>query len=80
MLAFVPRGTFHLLTGEGELTSYKFNHKVIDHVFCKTCGIKPFAFGVDPSSGAATAAINVRCLDGVDPEALQTHHYDGRAQ
>ena len=65
MLAFVPRPDFELLSGAEDLKSYKFNHQVIDHVFCTTCGIKPFAYGVR-RDGTPTCAINVRCLEGVD--------------
>lgn len=78
MLAFVPRSEFELISGTDELKSYKFNHEVIDHVFCTTCGIKPFAYG-ETKEGAATAAINVRCLEGVEPSELKTHAYDGRS-
>lgn len=34
--------------------------------------------GSDPA-GNAMAAINVRCLEGVDLAALQVKHYDGRS-
>jgi hypothetical protein len=77
MLAFVPRSELELESSESELTSYKFNHHVIDHVFCKTCGIKAFAWGTSPD-GSATAAVNVRCLDGVDLSTLKTNAYDGK--
>jgi hypothetical protein len=33
--------------------------------------------GVGPD-GKAVAAINVRCLEGVDLDALEVTHYDGR--
>lgn len=77
MLAFVPRSQFQIESGENELTSYKFNQNVIDHVFCRTCGIKPFAFGTAPD-GTQTAAVNVRCLEGADLSTLKTHAYDGK--
>lgn len=77
MLGFVPASTFTLEAGEGELTDYQFNKKVIHHLFCKTCGVRSFARGTAPD-GTEMAAINVRCLDDIDLEALQTHPYDGR--
>ena len=43
LLAFAPAEHFKLQQGEGEMTSYKFNHKVIDHLFCSTCGVTSFA-------------------------------------
>ncbi len=57
MLAFIPLSDFTLERGEANLTSYKFNKHVIDHLFCKTCGIKSFAYGAGPSG--PMAAINV---------------------
>lgn len=77
MLRFVPAEQFELLSGEDALTSYRFNRQVIDHSFCSTCGIKPFARGVDPE-GRETRAINVRCIDDVDLSSVPTHQYDGR--
>ncbi|MCA9514502.1 MAG: GFA family protein [Myxococcales bacterium] len=76
LLWFVPFERFHLKQGAEALKSYKFNKNVIDHQFCTTCGMHPFAEGVDPK-GNKIAAINVRCLEGVDLDALDVHHYDG---
>ena len=78
LLAFVPADKFTLVQGEDSLTDYRFNKNVIHHFFCKVCGIKSFARGVGPG-GKAMAAINVRCLDGVDPAKLQVTHFDGRS-
>ena len=78
MLTFVPAGQFKLLSGEESLTSYKFNKGIIDHLFCKVCGIKSFARG-KARDGSDTAAINTRCLDDVDLKALQVQDYDGRS-
>lgn len=79
MLRFVPVDKFQLLSGAEALTSYRFNHKVIDHLFCSTCGIKPFAIGKAPD-GTETRAVNVRCLDDVDLSAIPTHPYDGKSK
>ena len=76
VLAFAPRDAFRLTAGEGETSVYTFNKKVIDHHFCPTCGIESFAYGKMPD-GSPMAAVNVNCLDGVDPRALTSHHFDG---
>ncbi len=76
LLAFVPGTDFKLQSGEGGLTSYHFNKKVIDHLFCSTCGVTSFARGKKPD-GTPTVAVNTRCLDGVDPQKLEIKHYDG---
>jgi hypothetical protein len=78
LLWFVPRGQFHLLTPEASSREYTFNKHVIKHRFCVTCGIHPYAEGVDPK-GNAMAAINLRCLEGIDLETIPTTHYNGRS-
>ena len=79
VLTFVPPEKFTLKTGADDVTHYKFNKHVIDHVFCKTCGIKPYATGKTPD-GNPMVAINVRCLEGVDVAALKTKQYDGASK
>lgn len=78
LLWFVPRERLNLRTPEEHLATYCFNKHVIKHHFCPTCGIHPFGEGVDPQ-GQAMAAINIRCLDDVDPDSLPINHFDGRA-
>jgi hypothetical protein len=79
LLAFAPASRFRLVRGEDSLTLYRFNKHVIEHVFCKSCGIKSFARGKMPD-GTPTIAINVRCLDGVDPDKLELKHVDGASR
>jgi len=78
MLAFVPPENFTLVRGEDALTEYRFNKKVIAHLFCKTCGIKPFARGAR-RDGTKIVAVNVRCLDDVDVAALTVKAVDGKS-
>ena len=77
ILTFAPAQNFALLSGESELTDYQFNKKVVHHLFCSTCGIESFARGEMPD-GTPTVAVNVRCLDGVDPTTLSPKPVDGR--
>ncbi len=79
LLAFAPAAQFTLQSGEDALTSYKFNKKVIDHLFCSTCGVTSFARGVG-QDGKPVVAINARCLDGVDPASLDVMHFDGASR
>src|SRR5215470_3116288 len=79
LLAFAPITQFKLLSGESDLTSYEFNKHVIQHKFCATCGIQSFAVGRNPKTGAELAAVNIRCLDGVDVDAFKVRHVDGRS-
>lgn len=80
VLVFAPRANFRLLAGEDRLSEYLFNKKQIRHLFCATCGIESFSYGRMPD-GAEIAAINVNCLDGVEPREIAkgAFHYDGRS-
>jgi hypothetical protein len=77
ILHFVPASSFTLKTPREALTTYTFNKHAIAHHFCATCGVSAFGEGVDPK-GNAMAAINLRCVEGVDPRALQITFYNGR--
>ncbi len=76
LLAFVPASQFQLGSGEGALSDYQFNHKVIHHLFCGTCGVASFGRGTMPD-GSEMVGINVRCLDGVDLDGLKVTKFDG---
>jgi hypothetical protein len=77
LLWFVPRAQFRLRTPEDAAATYTFNKHVIKHRFCPTCGIHPYAEGVD-AKGNPMAAINLRCIDGIDLAALPVHEFNGR--
>lgn len=76
LLWFVPREAL-TIEGADRLAEYTFNRHVIHHQVCPTCGVQPFAFAKD-KSGADIAAINVRCLEGVDLDALERVPVNGR--
>ena len=78
LLAFVPAAQFTLLKGEDAQGVYKFNKHVIEHLFCKACGIRSFARGKG-REGAEMRAINVRCLEGIDLDKLTIKKVDGRS-
>jgi hypothetical protein len=77
VLAFVPRADFSLTCGEGAYTTYHFNRGMIDHNFCSTCGVQPFGYGKGPD-GSEVAAINLRCVDGLDRSALTLQPVNGK--
>ncbi len=77
LLWFVARDKLRLLTPEENAGTYLFNKHAIRHRFCPTCGIHPYGEGTDPS-GKRMAAINVRCLEGLDLASLPVQHFNGR--
>ena len=79
LLAFAPASKFELESGEDAVTSFEFNKHVIRHYFCSSCGIQSYAIGRNPKTGEDMAAINVRCLDGIDVDALKVKHVDGKS-
>jgi hypothetical protein len=78
LLNFVPMAQFKLIAGEG-LVDYQFNKHVIHHLFCSTCGVTSFCRGVG-RDGGEMAAINVRCLEGVELGEVSVMKFDGRSQ
>uniref|UniRef100_UPI0035CEC448 GFA family protein n=1 Tax=Photobacterium arenosum TaxID=2774143 RepID=UPI0035CEC448 len=78
LLWFVPRSELKLLSQDSAASTYTFNKHVIQHRFCPTCGIHPYGEGSDPQ-GNTMAAINIRCLDDIDLDAIPVTHFDGRS-
>ncbi|MCK9395374.1 MAG: GFA family protein [Methylobacter sp.] len=78
LLWFVPREQLHLLSPENAASTYTFNKHTIKHRFCPICGIHPYGEGVDPK-GNRMAAINIRCLEGIDIESVPVQNFDGRS-
>jgi hypothetical protein len=78
VLAFLPRDAVKVTAPPDSQTTYTFNKHVIQHKFCKTCGIKVIGEGVDPKGNQITA-INLRCVEGLDLDKLPIQHFNGRA-
>jgi hypothetical protein len=78
LLWFVPRKEMQLLTPESDTRAYLFNKHKIKHRFCPTCGIHVYGEAAAPS-GEMMAAINVRCIEGIDLDSVPVKHFDGRA-
>ena len=78
LLTFAPRSSL-TLRGQDALKSYFFNTHKIEHLFCTTCGVEPFAFATAPD-GTPSAAINLRCVPAVDLDALEIQRFDGASR
>ena len=77
LLWFVPRTQFQLQSPESAVAIYTFNKHAIKHHFCPKCGCAPFGLG--ESRGTPMAAVNVRCLEGVELGSIKRQFVDGRS-
>lgn len=77
LMWFVPRDKLRV-TSEIDVGTYTFNKHVIQHHFCRKCGMHPYGEGVDPK-GNRMAAINIRCLEGIDLATIPVQNFDGRS-
>ncbi|WP_163268821.1 GFA family protein [Chelativorans alearense] len=68
--AFAVPEDFKLLKGEEALTEYRFGARMIRHVFCRHCGVHPFASADFDVMGGAFYAVNLVCLDDASDEEL----------
>lgn len=74
MHLLVARADFRLLSGKDSLTSYQFNTRTANHLFCKVCGVKSFYV---PRSHPDDFSVNARCLDEGTVEMLTVTPFDG---
>jgi hypothetical protein len=76
VMANVQDEDFKLLAGEEALGLYQWNTRIARHHFCKRCGIYTFH---RPRMRPEIWRVNVGCLEGVDPLALEVTVQDGAA-
>lgn len=68
--AIVKPDAFRLQQGEDALTRYPFGTGMVEHLFCKHCGVKSFGRGELEVLGGRYYSVNLACLDDVEPAAL----------
>lgn len=81
----VSEEQFRLLTPLAELGLYEWHTRTAKDYFCKTCGILPFRKPRDLTDDELAQgmqlftgwAINVRCLEGVNPENIPIKRIHG---
>ena len=61
--ALIKPDAFRLLTGEDALSDYQFGDKQGHHLFCATCGVRPFGRGYVEAIGGDYVSINLGALD-----------------
>ena len=65
---------FVITAGEDNLTEYRFNTGTARHLFCKTCGVKPFYV---PRSHPDGWSVNANCLDKSTIKNMSISEFDG---
>jgi hypothetical protein len=78
--AIVPSSAFRLLQGEAAMSEYRCNTRSEQHLFCATCGVRPFGKGRSPRWGDYVA-VSINCLDDVSADELAAAsiaYLDGR--
>jgi hypothetical protein len=75
LLAFAPASAFRAVAGEETMRDYQFGKKSIHHLFCPTCGVRPFSRG-EKATGEKTVAVNLRCVAGLDPTKIEVQTFD----
>ncbi len=77
VMASVAIDRLRVLEGADSLTLYRWNTGVAKHYFCRVCGIYTHH---QRRSNPREYGVNVACLDGVDPYALEVGIGNGAAQ
>jgi hypothetical protein len=73
---YFPRSVFLRLDGLEQLAVYNFGDDMVNHFFCKRCGIYPFH---EAKAQPGNYRLNLGCIEGLDPLALDIGLIDGRA-
>jgi hypothetical protein len=71
---FVPKEDLRFLSGEDQLTEYRFNTGQAVHMFCKICGIKPL---YRPRSHPESWSVNLRCVEAGTLSVSKRIAFDG---
>ena len=72
---FIPHERFDLLSGQDQLTSYRFGSGEAEHLFCSVCGVKSF---YQPKSHPDCWSVHLNCLDDASALSPQITDFDGK--
>jgi hypothetical protein len=71
---YIPARDFVPIADASDIIEYRWNDRVVGHVFCRTCGIYPYHG--DAEMGYR---VNLGCVSGLDVLALDIRVLDGRS-
>jgi hypothetical protein len=76
--ASIRPSAFRLLAGEANLTDYQREARIGHFLFCRTCGVRPFARGDAPWMDGPYVSVQLTCLDDADLSDVPVTYCDGR--
>ena len=76
-MCMVSKDSVQIIKGKENLSSYKFNTKIAEHFFCKTCGIYTHHNRRSDPNGAA---INIGCIDAINPFDYEAEFIDMKSK
>jgi hypothetical protein len=76
-MCMVSKDSIQIIKGKENLTSYKFNTMIAEHFFCKTCGIYTHHNRRSDPNGAA---INIGCIDAINPFDYEAEFIDMKSK
>jgi len=74
---YIPAADFTPPHDMTDLHVYLWNEKVLRNYSCRTCGI--FTYTADGEEAAGGYRLNLGCVEGFDPLALEIRITDGKA-
>ena len=75
--SYIPAADFTPHHNPNDLGLYLWNENVLSNYFCKTCGI--FTYIADGENGKDGYRVNLGCVEGLDPLALDVRIIDGKS-
>ena len=69
----VSKNSIKIIKGEDNLSMYQFNTMIAKHFFCKICGIYTHHYRRSDPNGAA---VNIGCIDEIDPFEYDSEFID----
>ena len=71
---YIPGADFTPHSNPSDMTDYRWNDRMVNHLFCKACGIYPYHGDNDYGY-----RVNLGCVEGLDPLSLEIKIIDGRS-
>ena len=73
----ISKDSIKILKGKENLSTYQFNTMKAEHFFCKTCGIYTHHNRRSDPNGAA---INIGCIDAINPFDYEAEFIDMKSK